>query len=261
MKKIGLICASILLCGSLTACGNESSSNTSESKNSTSEITSTTNKFGQSVNLTKGKQKAKMVIQNVKVVDPNDDLVTDISHNYKETHQYVIVTYKVTALSNKINLSDFDGSNLSVYDSKGQSSIASSNRDSVTPDELHKGETQVMKIGVGLRAKSSKVTIHFGDETWKGKITNESGSSSADGQAPDPESSQTQSQQAESSSNTTASNGDKATVAGHSFHRENFYGTDVWVGDNNEGELGEWAANDPSVSNNDSVKQQVNSFK
>ena len=152
-------------------CGNTNSLNTSGNKDSSSNVSDATNKFGQPVTLSKGKQKAKMVIQSVKVVDPDDDLVTDVSHNYKETHQYVIVTYQVTALSNKISLDDFDGSNLSVYDSKGQSSIASSNRDSVTPEELHRGETQIMKIGVGLRSKSSKVTIHFGDETWKGNVS------------------------------------------------------------------------------------------
>lgn len=174
MKKIGLICASILVCGGLAGCGNNTNpSTTSKAKTTSAKTSNTTHKFGQSVTLAKGDQKAKMVIQSVATVDPDNTLVTDVSHNYKDTHQYVVVTYKVTAISNKVNLDAFDGSNVSVYDSKGQSSITSSNRDSVTPKELHKDETQVMKIGVGLRTKSSNVTIHYGDDTWKGKVADD----------------------------------------------------------------------------------------
>ena len=110
----------------------------------------------------------------------------------------MVVTYKITAISNKVDLNAFDGSNVSVYDSKGQSSITSSNRDSVTPKELHKGETQVMKIGVGLRTKSSKITIHYGDDTWKGKVDNNdnfSTSSSATSSNDNANSTQNQKQQ------------------------------------------------------------------
>lgn len=199
MKKIGLICASILVCGVLAGCSdNTNSSTTSKATTTSKKVDNTTYKFGQSVTLAKGDQKAKMVIQSVTTVDPDDTLVTDISHNYKDTHQYVVVTYKITAISNKVDLNAFDGSNVSVYDSKGQSSITSSNRDSVTPKELHKGETQVMKIGVGLRTKSSKITIHYGDDTWKGKVDNNdnfSTSSSATSSNDNANSTQNQKQQ------------------------------------------------------------------
>ena len=199
MKKIGLICASILVCGVLAGCSdNTNSSTTSKATTTSKKVDNTTYKFGQSVTLAKGDQKAKTVIQSVTTVDPDDTLVTDISHNYKDTHQYVVVTYKITAISNKVDLNAFDGSNVSVYDSKGQSSITSSNRDSVTPKELHKGETQVMKIGVGLRTKSSKITIHYGDDTWKGKVDNNdnfSTSSSATSSNDNANSTQNQKQQ------------------------------------------------------------------
>ena len=199
MKKIGLICASILVCGVLAGCSdNTNSSTTSKATTTSKKVDNTTYKFGQSVTLAKGDQKAKMVIQSVTTVDPDDTLVTDISHNYKDTHQYVVVTYKITAISNKVDLNAFDGSNVSVYDSKGQSSITSSNRDSDTPKELHKGETQVMKIGVGLRTKSSKITIHYGDDTWKGKVDNNdnfSTSSSATSSNDNANSTQNQKQQ------------------------------------------------------------------
>ena len=122
MKKIGLICASILVCGVLAGCSdNTNSSTTSKATTTSKKVDNTTYKFGQSVTLAKGDQKAKMVIQSVTTVDPDDTLVTDISHNYKDTHQYVVVTYKITAISNKVDLNAFDGSNVSVYDSKGQS--------------------------------------------------------------------------------------------------------------------------------------------
>ena len=199
MKKIGLICASILVCGVLAGCSdNTNSSTTSKATTTSKKVDNTTYKFGQSVTLAKGDQKAKMVIHSVTTVDPDDTLVTDISHNYKDTHQYVVVTYKITAISNKVDLNAFDGSNVSVYDSKGQISITSSNRDSVTPKELHKGETQVMKIGVGLRTKSSKITIHYGDDTWKGKVDNNdnfSTSSSATSSNDNANSTQNQKQQ------------------------------------------------------------------
>lgn len=200
MKKIGLICASILVCGGLAGCGNNTNSSTTSKATTTSKkVDNTTYKFGQSVTLAKGDQKAKMVIQSVTTVDPDDTLVTDVSHNYKDTHQYVVVTYKVTAISNKVDLDAFDGSNVSVYDSKDQSSITSSNRDSVTPKELHKGETQVMKIGVGLRTKSSKVTIHYGDDTWKGKVDNSDDFSTSSSTTPSNDTSSTQNQKQQTS--------------------------------------------------------------
>lgn len=73
------------------------------------------------------------------------------------------------------------------------------------------------------------------------------------GQQPSNSQSQTAQSQAGSSSN-----GD-VNIAGHSFHHEDFYGTDILVGNNGEGEAGEWAANDPSVQGNPDVKSQLNS--
>lgn len=143
------------------------SSNTQSSKITDSSI----NKFNKPVVLTNSSEKVRMEIENVQQVDPNDDSVVDVSSNYKQTHQYVVVNYKVTALSKKVNLDDFDGYNLHLYDGKGESSIASSNRDTDTPEHLYKGDTQVMEIGEGLRNNSNRVTIHFAGQTWKGSIT------------------------------------------------------------------------------------------
>ena len=55
-----------------------------------------------------------------------------------------------------------------------------------------------MKIGVGLRTKSSKITIHYGDDTWKGKVDNNdnfSTSSSATSSNDNANSTQNQKQQ------------------------------------------------------------------
>jgi hypothetical protein len=121
-----------------------------------------------------------MVITGVKQVGADDDLVTDVSHNYKDTKEYVVVSYKVTALSNKVSIDDFDGGELSLFDNKHESSIVSSNRDgNYSTNDLHKGETQDMRIGFGMKHKGSTVTIHFANQTWKGKISQSSADDSS----------------------------------------------------------------------------------
>lgn len=52
---------------------------------------------------------------------------------------------------------------------------------------------------------------------------------------------------AQSTSQPTDSNG-HITIAGHSFHHEDFYGNDILVGDNHEGEAGEYFANAPDLN-------------
>lgn len=61
-----------------------------------------------------------------------------------------------------------------------------------------------------------------------------------------------------SQSSTSSTKQSKLTIAGHTFHRQNFYGNEIWVGDNNEGELGDWFANEPSLNNNQNLQNQVN---
>ena len=112
------------------------------------------------------------------------------------------------------------------------------------------------KTSSSSKTSSSKVVKHHKRKNKYSK-KNESVSSNSN-DTTESVNQQSASQQSEASNNSSGS--DKATVAGHTFHRENFYGTDIWVGDNNEGELAEWAVNEPSLANNDSVKQQVNSL-
>ena len=67
-------------------------------------------------------------------------------------------------------------------------------------------------------------------------------------------------QQTTASSANRASGDDKVIVAGHSFHHETFAGADILVGDNGEGEAGEWAANNPATQNDTSVRDQLSSI-
>lgn len=67
--------------------------------------------------------------------------------------------------------------------------------------------------------------------------------------------SQHDTQQSQSGSNTEG----KTIIAGHSFHREKLYdGTTILVGDNGEGEAGEWVVNDQTARNYPNVKAQLN---
>lgn len=72
---------------------------------------------------------------------------------------------------------------------------------------------------------------------------------------------QTHPSQAAVSSSTKQQNvsksNNKVTVRGHTFHHENFYGNDVLVGDNGEGDIGEWAANDPGAQQDPTISSQV----
>lgn len=88
--------------------------------------------------------------------------------------------------------------------------------------------------------------------------SNAQGQSKGDSQQATQTSSATQT--AESSNGSSTSDDGEVTIGGHKFHHEDFYGNDILVGNNNEGEAGEWAANDPSARNDSSVKAQLNSI-
>lgn len=53
----------------------------------------------------------------------------------------------------------------------------------------------------------------------------------------------------------------KVVINGHSFHHQNFNdgdnNYDILVGDNGEGELGEWGANDPAVQQSPDLQSQI----
>lgn len=62
-----------------------------------------------------------------------------------------------------------------------------------------------------------------------------------------------------STQTSAASSSDRVVIAGHSFHHATLGGSDVLVGDNSEGEVGEWYANDPAAQADPNVKAQLSS--
>lgn len=113
----------------------------------------------------------KFEIDSVQNVDPNNDMVTDISHNESDKKQFVIINYKVTAEKGTLDLDTVDGENLSVADSQNQIGSASSNRDNGIPDSLDEGQSISLRIGYGLVNPSNQITIKFAGSTWKGNIS------------------------------------------------------------------------------------------
>lgn len=95
---------------------------------------------------------------------------------------------------------------------------------------------------------SSKVVKHH-------KKSSEESSSQVQQQSQQPQ--QATAQQSQTNSSNSADG--KTVIAGHSFHRENFYGNSILVGDNGEGEAGEWAANNPATQNGPNVEAQLKS--
>lgn len=61
-------------------------------------------------------------------------------------------------------------------------------------------------------------------------------------------SSDQQSQQSSQQATESSSDNGHVTIAGHSYHHEDFYGNDILVGDNGEGEAQEYIANDLSLN-------------
>ncbi len=95
---------------------------------------------------------------------------------------------------------------------------------------------------------SGKVVKHH-------KKSSEESSSQVQQQSQQPQ--QATAQQSQTNSSNSADG--KTVIAGHSFHRENFYGNSILVGDNGEGEAGEWAANNPATQNDPNVEAQLKS--
>ena len=104
-------------------------------------------------------------------------------------------------------------------------------------------------------SSTSKRSIKF-----KVKVRPNAPSTNNNSKSTQPDTNQTEttkSSETQSSTNANNSSENKLIIAGHSFHRSNFHGTDIWVGDNHEGELGEWAANAPEILTNPQLKAQV----
>lgn len=111
-----------------------------------------------------------MQVESVKNVDPNETMVTDISHNEADKKQFVIVSYKITAEKGSIDLNQFDGSELSIADATGEIGTQSSNRDSGVPKTLAQGQSITLHIGAGFKNKGNTATVKFSGNTWSGNI-------------------------------------------------------------------------------------------
>ncbi len=125
--------------------------------------------FGKSTLLGNDSEVVEMSVDSVDQVSSDDSMVVDVSSNESNMKQFVIVTYTIKAVKGTIDLNDFDGSELDVYDSKDTAGSASSNRDD-TPDTLHKGQSAKLRIGFGLHNSSDTATVAFGDNMWTGNI-------------------------------------------------------------------------------------------
>lgn len=84
-------------------------------------------------------------------------------------------------------------------------------------------------------------------DTILGDLGKQNDANSASSTTADQQASTNQQGQAAQAGQQTGSNG-HVTIAGHSFHHEDFYGNDILVGDNSEGEAEEFLANDPSLN-------------
>ncbi|WP_099973877.1 hypothetical protein [Lactobacillus terrae] len=111
--------------------------------------------------------KITISIDSAQRVDANNDMVTDISHNYDSTTDYVIVNYTVTSLTGSLDTNLVDGSEFNIFDSNQTSTIQSSNRDPGTPDYISDGQTAHLRIGIGLETQSDFIYVKMDDSTWK----------------------------------------------------------------------------------------------
>lgn len=142
----------------------------SNTKSNNTKPSNTVMSFGNSDMVGNGGMVADVKVNSVERVDPDNDMVTDISHNYDGMQQYIIVNYSVSSIRGTIPLDDFDGSELSVADSNGTIGTQSSNRDNGVPEELSEGQNADLRIGVGLKHSGNEVTVKFNNLTWKGQI-------------------------------------------------------------------------------------------
>lgn len=253
MNKAITIGAAVMMSLSLAACGNTSSTSSTSHTTSSQKAAPKYYKVGDSVKV----GKVTYTLKSVEVTNERNEFEDNQPKNV------IKVVYHVK------NNSDKDlpiGTDLDAY-GPDNTKLKSYPVDDTTLDAIAPGKEADVTTGFGtdklgtfeLQFSPFASTDKPAKFRVKVKATNASNSNSNNNNSQQPTASQGQSsnQGSQQASQTKSSDNGKATVAGHTFHRENFYGTDIWVGDNNEGELGEWAANDPSIYNNDSAKQQI----
>ena len=111
MRKI-LTLTTVALAGlCLAGCG---STSTSSSSSASSQQTVKHLKVGQTATLSNNGKKVQMTVTDIQRVDPSDNLVVDVSSNYKKAKEFVVYSYSVKSLSDNVSADDFDGSNLKI---------------------------------------------------------------------------------------------------------------------------------------------------
>lgn len=262
MNKAITIGTAIMMSLSLAACGSSKNNTSSNNATSSKKVAPKYHKVGDTVKVGK-------VTYTLKSVE-----VTNERNEFEDNQpKYVIkVVYHVKNNSDKelpigadLDAYGPDNNKLKSYpiDNTTLDSIAAGKEADVTTgfgaDKLGTFELQFsplvstekpVKFRVKVKSSSESQTS---DSNSQQQFSQSQQQNNTQGQQPSNSQSQTAQSQAGSSSN-----GD-VNIAGHSFHHEDFYGTDILVGNNGEGEAGEWAANDPSVQGNPDVKAQLNS--
>lgn len=264
MNKVFTIGAAIMMSLSLAACGS-SSNNTSSNKATTSKkVAPKYYKVGDTVRV----GKVTYTLKSVEVTSERNEFADDQPKNV------IKVVYHVK------NNSDKElpiGADLDVY-GPDNTKLKSYPINDTTVDSVAAGKEADVTTGFGTDKLgtfelqfspliSTDKPVKFRVKVKPSEVNSSSESSSNDQQqfSQSQQQNNTQGQQSSNNQSQTAqsqasssSNGD-VNIAGHSFHHEDFYGTDILVGNNGEGEAGEWAANDPSVQGNPDVKAQLSS--
>ena len=264
MRKSVTFGAVMLMGMMLAACGNNSSTSKSSKSTSTSVSQKQHDKYyfdGKIADL----NGAKIKITGVHFYDSASDLGYD--------KQEIVFDYQITNKSGKnINANSSwlavfkayqDGEELNIGNLPADTTQQILNNQTKT---IKKGETVKCRIAYELNG-SEKVILkathndkQIGKKSFKpDNFKEQEAATSENNNSESSSSSISSAQTSESNANssTSTSSSDAVTIAGHTFHHTDFYGTDILVGDNGEGEAGEWAVNSPEVYGNESTKESV----
>ncbi|MCU4690978.1 DUF4352 domain-containing protein [Limosilactobacillus reuteri] len=261
MNKAITIGTAIMMSLSLAACGSSKNNTSSNNATSSKKVAPKYHKVGDTVKVGK-------VTYTLKSVE-----VTNERNEFEDNQpKYVIkVVYHVKNNSDKelpigadLDAYGPDNNKLKSYpiDNTTLDSIAAGKEADVTTgfgaDKLGTFELQFSPLVSTEKPVKFRVKVKSSSESQQSGSSSQQETSQSQQQISQnqPQSNQNQSQVAQSKVNASSSSSD-VNIAGHSFHHEDFYGTDILVGNNGEGEAGEWAANDPSVQGNPDVGSQI----
>lgn len=260
MKKVVTISATILAGITLAACGHDSHSSSTSSSSETSYQTHSKYYFnGTTANV----DNAKIKITGVHFYNAASSLGYD--------KQEVVFDYQITNKSDhEINANNGWLAAFKVYQDGKELSIGNLPTDTSQTildnqtETIKRGETVKCRVAYELNNSKSVVVKAMnhgksvGQKSFKPSDFKDQVETSSESTSSQTSSSDSTSQTAQSSANSSStSSASSVVIAGHSFHHEDFYGTDILVGDNGEGEAGEWAVNSPEVYGDKSTQESV----